>query len=121
MPHRCIACGNVVRKGSKALIDGCPECGGLKFAYQPMKRDSRKSMAPASKTSQKPRPSRRRSRKIEVKKEVKEPLLESFESVRLVGEGTYAINIKNILAGEQFVLGLEDGRYYIPIERKIPK
>ena len=42
----------------------------------------------------------------------------SFESVRLVEEGTYVINLKNILAQKHFVLGLEDGCYIITFDDK---
>ena len=121
MPHRCIACGRVVRNGSRALLDGCPECGGMKFTYQPPKQEKSEPVAPKRQPQHSAPVAKKRSRRARIRDESEKQQMERFESVHLLEEGTYLINLENLLAEEQFVLGLEDGRYIIPITPRLPR
>jgi len=35
MPHQCTTCERTFPDGSKAMLGGCPDCGGNKFQFQP--------------------------------------------------------------------------------------
>lgn len=35
MPHQCTNCGREFPDGSKAMLSGCPDCGGNKFRFAP--------------------------------------------------------------------------------------
>lgn len=127
MAHTCRGCGHVVRDGSRALLDGCPVCGSMKFAYQPPKPVGVRPKACERETPQKAQPPQRKAQaqKRQAASAVRgargangdqhPQRLERFESVRLLDDGTYLINLENLLAGEQFVLTLEEGRYLIPL------
>ena len=117
MSHRCTECGRVIRKNCRALLDGCPDCGCQKFVFQPTTLNNAKSNTGKSVVTKKSK-HRNRTQKSKEEKITEIPELASFESVRLVEEGTYFINIKNIIDDEPFVLGLEDGRYVISLDRK---
>jgi len=35
MPHQCTDCGRAFEDGSKAMLSGCPDCGGNTFQFRP--------------------------------------------------------------------------------------
>ncbi len=118
MSHRCVSCGRVTGKNSRALLDGCPDCGCKKFTYQPPKWKPATGKRAAKGAGVKAASTAQNGKKQASKNSLEEIDMASFESIRLVEEGTYVINLKNILARKHFVLGLEDGCYIIPFENK---
>jgi len=38
MPHQCTTCDRTFPDGSKAMLGGCPDCGGNKFQFLPRSR-----------------------------------------------------------------------------------
>ncbi|MDZ7701148.1 MAG: Zn-ribbon containing protein [Halobacteriales archaeon] len=40
MPHQCTTCERTFPDGSKAMLGGCPDCGGNKFQFRPPGSDS---------------------------------------------------------------------------------
>ena len=121
MSHRCVSCGRVARKNSPALLDGCPDCGCMKFTYQPPKRSPARQKQVVKGAGVKAASTAQKSKKQALKNRLGDIDMASFESIRLVEEGTYVINLKNIFAQKHFVLGLEDGCYIIPFDNKPSK
>ena len=121
MSHRCVSCGRVAGKNSRALLDGCPDCGCKKFTYQPSKGKPTTGKRATTVAGVKAELTAQNGIKQASDNRLEEIGMASFESIRLVEEGTYVINLKNILAQKHFVLGLEDGCYIIPFDEKPSK
>ena len=101
MPHKCTRCGKLFKDGDKNILSGCPECGWNKFLYA--REEAKKKV----------------SRDIDALLEEKEKpektsILDRLESVRILGPGSYEVNIKALLERDEIVVALrEDGRYII--------
>lgn len=50
MPHQCLKCGAVFQEGSRAILKGCPECGGTRFFFtdKPLSDSERKKLTEAA-------------------------------------------------------------------------
>lgn len=117
MPHKCTKCDKIFEDGSKEILSGCPECGWNKFLYVSDKEDAGSidtdevMESPLVKT---------KIREIDELLSVK-PLKDftpserdRIESVRILGPGSYELNMKTLLEQKEIVMALkEDGNYVI--------
>jgi predicted nucleic acid-binding Zn-ribbon protein len=116
MPHKCTQCGREFEDGSTKILKGCPSCGGKKFLYirEAERHDDvlkEKSIDEIARDSGEGvlevREERRRS-EIEV--------FERIESIRILGPGSYELNIEKMAQSDEVVVGLEkEGRYVVDI------
>ncbi len=116
MPHKCTQCGREFEDGSTKILKGCPSCGGKKFLYirEAERHDDvlkEKSIEDIARDSGEDvlevREERRRS-EIEV--------FERIESIRILGPGSYELNIEKMAQSDEVVVGLEkEGRYVVDI------
>jgi predicted nucleic acid-binding Zn-ribbon protein len=46
MPHQCLNCGRIIKRGSNEILKGCKECSGKKFMYvdQPLSAEKREDL-----------------------------------------------------------------------------
>jgi len=103
MPHKCTKCGNIFKDGDKDILSGCPKCGWNKFLYT--REGLEEKVAPNTEailkedgTLGKPSAS----------------ILDRLESVRILGPGSYEVNVRALLERDEIVVALkEDGRYII--------
>ncbi|MDD3621079.1 MAG: Zn-ribbon domain-containing protein [Methanofollis sp.] len=115
MPHKCTRCGREFEDGSTDILKGCPSCGGKKFLYvrEEQRHDDvleEKSVGEiAEETGEEA---------LEVTGDVGESAsgYERVESIRIVGPGTYELNIEKLAQTEDMVVGLGDeGKYMVDI------
>ncbi len=116
MPHKCTQCGREFEDGSTKILKGCPSCGGKKFLY--IREAERHDDVLKEKTIEEivrdtgedvleVRADRRRA-EIEV--------FERIESIRILGPGSYELNIEKLARSDEVVVGLEkEGRYVVDI------
>ena len=116
MPHKCMQCGREFEDGSTKILKGCPSCGGKKFLY--IREAERHDDVLKEKTIEEivrdtgedvleVRADRRRA-EIEV--------FERIESIRILGPGSYELNIEKLARSDEVVVGLEkEGRYVVDI------
>lgn len=116
MPHKCTQCGREFEDGSTTILKGCPSCGGKKFLY--IREAERHDDVLKEKTIEEiardtgedvleVRADRRRA-EIEV--------FERIESIRILGPGSYELNIEKLARSDEVVVGLEkEGRYVVDI------
>lgn len=116
MPHKCTQCGREFEDGSTKILKGCPSCGGKKFLY--IREAERHDDVLKEKTIDEIardtgedvleiREERRRS-EIEV--------FERIESIRILGPGSYELNLDKMARSDEVVVGLEkEGRYVVDI------
>lgn len=146
MPHRCTKCGTLFENGDAVILKGCPNCGWNKFLYV-RKEDT----APESKARPvlKEKRSDPCSQLDEVVKNIDEALAseensqesmgdglgegintlvevdeERVESVRILGPGSYELNLTSLFEREELVMAIkEEGSYalHLPSVFKIQK
>ncbi len=116
MPHQCVKCSKIIPLGSKELIEGCHKCGGRFFFY--IKQEQLERI---------------KERKIEIpekernaiEKDIREivgvideetPVILDLESVRVVGNGKFEIDIVNVFDRKRpLIYKLEEGKYLIDL------
>jgi hypothetical protein len=115
MPHKCTQCGREFRDGSTEILRGCPSCDGKKFLY--VSERVRHTDVLEDKTIQ------------EIARETNEPVLEvktpekkhadiydRVESIRIVGPGSYELNIEKLAKSNERVIGIgKDGSYLVDL------
>ncbi|MFH1503508.1 MAG: Zn-ribbon containing protein [Candidatus Diapherotrites archaeon] len=116
MPHQCVKCSRIIPLGSKELLEGCENCGGRFFFY--IKQEQLEKI---------------RNRKIEIpeiernsiEKDIREivgitdeetPVILDLESVRVLGDGKFEIDIVNVFDKKRpLIYKLEEGKYLIDL------
>ncbi len=116
MPHKCTQCGREFEDGSTKILKGCPSCGGKKFLYireaerhdDVLKEKTIEEIARDTGEDVLEVRADRRKAEIEV--------FERIESIRILGPGSYELNIEKLARSDEVVVGLEkEGRYVVDI------
>ncbi len=115
MPHKCTRCGREFEDGSTKILKGCPSCGGKKFLYvrEAQRHDDvlkEKSIEEiAEDTGQEIlEVERAPSRGVEV--------FDRIESIRILGPGSYELNIEKLAKTDEVVVRLDrEGKYMVDI------
>ena len=116
MPHKCTQCGREFDDGSTKILKGCPSCGGKKFLYirEAERHDDvlkEKTVDEIARdTGEDVFEVRRDRRKEEIE------VFERIESIRILGPGSYELNIDKLARSDEVVVGLEkEGKYVVDI------
>ncbi|KUK63558.1 Zn-ribbon domain-containing protein [Methanoculleus sp.] len=116
MPHKCTQCGREFDDGSTKILKGCPSCGGKKFLYirEAERHDDvlkEKTVDEIARdTGEDVLEVRRDRRKEEIE------VFERIESIRILGPGSYELNIDKLARSDEVVVGLEkEGKYVVDI------
>lgn len=117
MPHQCVHCKKVYPIGSKELLEGCSSCGGHFFFYIKEEQLARLKENPIEEISA--------EQKESIEKDIREivgiqqddiPVILDIESVRVVGDGKFEIDLVNLFDKKRpLVYKLEEGKYIIDI------
>ena len=116
MPHKCTQCGREFEDGSTKILKGCPSCGGKKFLYirEAERHDDvlkEKTIDDiARETGEDVLEVQRDRQKEEIE------VFERIESIRILGPGSYELNIDKLARSDEVVVGLEnEGIYRVDI------
>jgi predicted nucleic acid-binding Zn-ribbon protein len=115
MPHKCTKCGREYKDGSTEILKGCASCGGKKFLYV-KEAEIHKDVLEEKSIE-------------EIAVETKEPVLEvrtlpkkevemydRVETIRIVGPGTYELNIEKMAQGDERIISVgKEGVYNIDL------
>ncbi|MDN7013387.1 hypothetical protein FGW20_10115 [Methanoculleus sp. FWC-SCC3] len=117
MPHKCTQCGREFEDGSTKILKGCPSCGGKKFLY--IREAERHDDVLKEKTideivretgEEVLEVKQERTKKDEIE------VFERIESIRILGPGSYELNIEKLARSDEVVVGLEkEGKYVVDI------
>ena len=119
MPHQCTHCGEIYPDASEEILKGC-RCGSKFFYYIRQERvDSLKEIE--EKMIGLPK-----EEKVQIEKDIREitglgdepetPVILDLESVKVVGEGKFEIDVVNLFKKERpLIYNLEEGKYIIDI------
>jgi predicted nucleic acid-binding Zn-ribbon protein len=116
MPHQCVKCSKIIPLGSKELLVGCANCGGKFFFY--IKQEQLDQIK--NNTIEIPE-----NEKSTIEKDIREmvgitdeetPVILDLESVRVVGDGKFEIDLINVFNKERpLIYKLEEGKYIIDL------
>ena len=116
MPHQCVHCKRIIPAGSKELLEGCADCGGHFFFYIKDEQLRQIEENPIEIPHE---------QKKEVEKDIREmagiieetaPVILDIESVRVVGEGKFEIDLVNLFRkGRPLIYKIEEGKYIIDL------
>jgi predicted nucleic acid-binding Zn-ribbon protein len=115
MPHKCTKCGREYRDGSTEILKGCESCGGKKFLYV---KDSELHKDIVDEKSIEEIAEETKEQVLEVKalpkKEVE--MYDRVETIRIVGPGTYELNIEKMAKGDERIISVgKEGVYNIDL------
>ena len=116
MPHQCVHCSKIIPIAGKELLEGCDECGGHFFFYIREEQLEKLKEEPIEIPKEE---------KSKVEKDIRDmagipdettPVILDIESVRVLGEGKYEIDIVNLFSQKKPVIyKLEEGKYIIDL------
>ena len=129
MPHKCTRCEHIFEDGDSVILTGCPNCGWNKFLY--VKSEN----AEASPEEIEPKASDIVDETIDttlpkkliteldevlgIKKEEsceEENEEERVESVRILGPGSYELNLDSLLKRKEIIMAIkENGSYAVDL------
>jgi predicted nucleic acid-binding Zn-ribbon protein len=115
MPHKCTKCGREYKDGSTEILKGCASCGGKKFLYvkeAELHRDvlEEKSIEEIAEET--------KEQVLEVKAHPKKEveMYDRVETIRIVGPGTYELNIEKMSKGDERIISVgKEGVYNIDL------
>jgi len=124
MPHQCMNCDRMYEDDADELVDGC-ECGSTLFLYQKSFEDE-----DASGDGEEPAPQPRDAvpEKDEIMEEIDDFLASikgkekgagdtkirfDLQSIRVLEEGVYEINLKKLLDEVPLIVEVKDGNYHL--------
>ncbi|KKG14473.1 hypothetical protein EO98_05905 [Methanosarcina sp. 2.H.T.1A.6] len=127
MPHRCTRCGTIFEDGDSVILSGCPSCGWNKFLYvkiepedlenqgrlvlEEQKLDLEASLDEAVRNIDEALASGEIDRGQQSENENKTEE-ERVESVRILGPGSYELNLDSLLERKELVMAIrEEGSY----------
>ncbi len=122
MPHKCTRCENIFTDGAVEILNGCPSCGWNKFLY--VRDEAEKPHSDTVTDEGEQEPAKKFLREIdeflvdhgvEVKEKVEpEPDEDRIESVRIMGPGSYELNLDMLLERKEIIMAMkEDGTYMV--------
>ncbi|MFA4953007.1 MAG: Zn-ribbon containing protein [Candidatus Pacearchaeota archaeon] len=116
MPHQCVHCKRIIPAGSKELLDGCADCKGHFFFYIKDEQLQQLEENPIEIPQE---------QKKEIEKDIREmagiieetaPVILDIESVRVVGEGKFEIDLVNLFnKNRPLIYKIEEGKYIIDL------
>lgn len=118
MPHQCVHCSHIYEKAGDFLVKGCKKCGGHFFFYireSQLEKLKEKPIELKEKEKEKVEKDIREMANVE---DEKVPIILDIESVRVLGEGKYEIDVVSLFNRKKpIVYKLEEGKYIIDLLR----
>ncbi len=123
MPHKCTRCEKIFKDGAVEILNGCPNCGWNKFLFV---HDESQAVPESTTKGEEEQPAKKFLKEIdefladqgvkvdEVEKIEQEPEDERIESIRIMGPGSYELNLEALLERKEIIMALkEDGTYMV--------
>lgn len=116
MPHQCVRCSRIIPLGSKEILEGCSNCKGKFFFY--IKEEAMKQILenPIDMSDKEQDKVEKDIREIAGITEIETPVILDIESIRVVGDGKYEIDVVKLFnKKEPVVYKLAEGKYIIDL------
>lgn len=136
MPHKCTRCEKIFEDGAEVILSGCPNCGWNKFLYvkdmEPEEEAKEKEVQVQSEimdSIEEDIPAEQFIREIDdiigighQEKETVEEEGERVESVRILGPGSYELNLNSLFERDEIVMAIkQDGTYAVDLSSAFRK
>ncbi|WP_135613046.1 Zn-ribbon domain-containing protein [Methanococcoides sp. AM1] len=135
MPHKCTRCEKIFEDGAEVILSGCPNCGWNKFLYvkdmEPKTdiEDAAEEQLPEKEEKEVADPADQFIKEIDdiigiehQEREVVEEEGERVESVRILGPGSYELNLNSLLERDEIVMAIkQDGTYAVDLSSAFRK
>lgn len=113
MPHRCLNCGKILEEDSDELLTGCGNCGYKLFVYQgsnegDIGEGERKEIVKDVEEFLEGL-----EQEEEVKARFKKAMEFDLESIKVLEDGVYKINLRKLLEEIPLIVEIKEGKYYI--------
>ncbi|MGM0771898.1 MAG: Zn-ribbon domain-containing protein [Halobacteriota archaeon] len=139
MPHKCTRCEKIFEDGAEVILSGCPNCGWNKFLYV---KDMEEQKTDIEEADAEDLPEKEEKEEIEAadpadkfireiddiigiehqEREVVEEEGERVESVRILGPGSYELNLNSLLERDEIVMAIkQDGTYAVDLSSTFRK
>ena len=117
MPHQCVKCSKIISVGSKELLTGCEICGGRFFFYvREEQLEDLKNKPLIEIPEEKKKIVERDLREIAGITDEETPVILDLESIRVMGEGKFEIDIINLFNKKRpLIYKMEEGKYIIDL------
>lgn len=129
MPHKCTRCEHIFEDGDSVILTGCPNCGWNKFLYvgsedaEASGKEIEPEVSDIVDETVKTTPSEKVITEIDeilgIKEEEKreeEDDDERVESVRILGPGSYELNLESLLGRKEIIMAIkENGTYAVDL------
>lgn len=118
MPYKCVHCSKLYDDASKEVLTGCSECGRRFFFY--IKKEklpfvSAKQEEILELSEEERQKIEEDVREIAGIKDAEMPVFLDFESVKVIKEGKYLLDLPKLFSGKPQVYQLEDGKYIVDL------
>ncbi|MGB3906985.1 MAG: Zn-ribbon domain-containing protein [Methanomethylovorans sp.] len=124
MSHKCTRCGELFVDGASVILSGCPSCGWNKFLYVKDPEEEHQISENADhetldETHKQETPAEKLIKEIDeiigIEKQERSVIEEDgdrVESVRILGPGSYELNLDSLLQRKEIIMAIkEDGTY----------
>jgi predicted nucleic acid-binding Zn-ribbon protein len=115
MPHKCARCGEIYDANQEVLLEGCPSCGGKKFIFISPRELEDKVRRPEGRSATQPSEKKGdlEGSGTTPSSDPSEGERERIECIRILGPGTYELNIEKMASSDERVVGLQDEGMYV--------
>jgi len=122
MPHQCTKCSRIIPAGSKEILSGCAKCGSHFFFY--IREDQIEQMKnhPVEIPEEEIKNIEKDIRELAGITEPNAPVILDIESVRVLGEGKYEIDVVSLFNRKKpIVYKMDEGKYIIDLSGLVGK
>ncbi|WP_292484623.1 Zn-ribbon domain-containing protein [Methanohalobium sp.] len=126
MPHKCTKCEQIFEDGNSVILNGCPNCGWNKFLYVSNESQADTSIANEEQPSiDNKAPESTNDEKLvrevnevlgtKTSKLQKSSLMQDddrVESVRILGPGSYELNLSSIMERKEIIMAIKENGTY---------
>ena len=122
MAHQCVHCKRIIPGGSKELLDGCLDCGGHFFFYIKDEQLEQLGNNPIEIPQEQKKDIEKDIREMAGIVEENAPVILDIESVRVVGEGKFEIDLVNLFKRNRpLIYKIEEGKYIIDLSSTLKR
>lgn len=118
MPYKCVHCSKLYEDGSQEVLTGCSNCGKRFFFYirkEKMHALLNNSLQSIELNQEEQKKIEEDVREITGIKDEETPVFLDLESVKVLREGKYLLDISKLFSGKPQVYQLEDGKYIVDL------
>lgn len=118
MAYKCVHCSRLYDDGAEEVLTGCADCGRKFFFYikkEKLKEIEKKTLEEMELAPLEKEKIEEDVREIAGVSDEETPVFLDFESVKVLREGKYLLDLSKLFSGKPQVYQLEDGKYIVDL------